>query len=194
MNTPVAEFSPSVLPPCSLSLVMVRATRTTSPLWRWTLATGRWSTLQRTRRKTFTSTCAGRWCSREVCVHTCFHSVKPTVKMKHPTTTEFSEVIQGWPSAYLPWQAHGSVPPVLRPVWRLEVIMWVWDRWSPVPCGTEVSWSWSTAAARSVQMESATVAASSASSVKKTKWWGIHVVTNDKWCICILESFRDVSL
>lgn len=89
MNTAVAEFSPSVLPPCSLSLVMVRATRTTSPLWRWTLATGRWSTLQMTRRKTFTSTCAGRWCSREVSVHTCLHSVKPTVKMKHPTTTVF---------------------------------------------------------------------------------------------------------
>lgn len=194
MNTPAAKFSPSVLPPCSLSLVMVRATRTTSPLWRWTLATGRWSTLQTTQRKTFTSMCAGHWCSREVSVLTCFHSAKSTVKLKHPTTAEFSQVIQGWPSAYHPWQAHGSVPPVLRPVWSLGMTMWVWDRWSPVPCGTEVSWSCSTAVARSVQMASATGAASSASSVTKTKWWGIHIFANAGRFICILESLRDVSL
>ncbi len=45
-----------------------RATRMTSPLWLWTPETGRWSPLQTTRARSFTSTSAGRWCSREVSV------------------------------------------------------------------------------------------------------------------------------
>ncbi len=201
---------------------MVRATRTTSLLSLWTLGTGRLSRLRRTRGSSFTSTSAGRWCSREVSVHSFFSKAySNTVASLKAFETEF---LFGRPSDSVIslllklrwnliligiyvlenksgenpkltllltlWQVHGSVPPVQRPVWRLEMNTWVWGRWSLVLRGTEMSWSCSTAAARPVRMEAATGAASSASSVTETKWWETHFkrqMIDSIWCMLGLE-------
>lgn len=111
-----------------LSSVMVRATRTTCPLWPWTLGTGRLSRLRRTRQRNFTSTSAGRWCSREVSVHSLFskaysntvasfQSFSNWIFLIHPSDSVISVLlklpwslilrpwkqwkIQSWPSAHL---------------------------------------------------------------------------------------------
>jgi len=147
----------------------------TSLLWLWTLGTWRWRSQLRTEKNIFTSTSADHWWIREVSAHAPV-SVQHTAMLWHLFSEHyciFCKLDEVDPPLILP-QAHGRVPPVQRPVWRMEMNMWVWGRWSLVLHGTEVSWSCSTPAARLVRTESARGPVSSASSVTKTKWWEIR--------------------
>lgn len=157
---------------------MVRVSRTTSPLWPWTPGTGRWRPLQTTVGRVSTSMSAGHWFRWEVGALTCIlHCNELSIE------SISKPFLRNQPRAKLLYQVHGSVPPVRHPVWRLEMSMWIWAKWSPALRGTGASWSCSTAAASSVPIKDATGAASSASSVTQTKWWG-HTQQTAHLIIC----------